>query len=253
MPDDKEWWREFFSGAWLELQRQYGSDIEQNRAEADFIEEALRLEPDLKVLDIPCGEGRIAIELAARGHRVTGVDMTKAFLDDARRHAEARGLKIDWLHGDMRNIAWEDEFDAAVNFWGSFGYFDDEGNAEFAEKVARALKPGGRFLIEGHLAETILPKFQEKGWATIGDVTVLEKRTWNAAESRVDVDWTFIHGGRTSERHSSIRIYSYRELRTLLEGAGFSDVAGYEGRSLRPLKVGSTRAAVVAVKGCAER
>lgn len=142
MTGQPDWWEGFFSGLWLEVQRQFKSE-EQTQAEADFIEKALALAPGAHVLDAPCGEGRIALTLAARGYQVTGVDITEPLLDDARRQAATRGLDVTWERRDMRDLPWEGAFDAVLCFWGSFGYFDDAGNIEHVQAVARALKPGG--------------------------------------------------------------------------------------------------------------
>jgi cyclopropane fatty-acyl-phospholipid synthase-like methyltransferase len=147
MPD--EWWQTFFAGHWLDVQRVFKA--ERTTAEADFIERVLKLQPGAAVLDVPCGEGRLSVELASRGYRLTGVDITEALLADARRTAAERRLDVAWHRRDMRDLPWREDFDGAYCFWGSFGYFDDEGNRAFLEAVARALKPGGRFLMDRRL------------------------------------------------------------------------------------------------------
>ena len=70
------------------------TDDEDNRAAADKVERAVELERPARVLDVPCGEGRIAIELAARGHDVNAVDLNERFLADGRRKAQERGFSI---------------------------------------------------------------------------------------------------------------------------------------------------------------
>ncbi len=158
-----EWWERFFSGPWLDVQRQIRTE-EETCNEADFIQKLLQLAPQAKVLDVPCGEGRLSLEMASRGYQVTGVDITLPLLDDARRKATERQLNIVWEHRDMRDLPCQEEFDGAFCFWGSFGYFDEQGNADFLKAVCRALKPGARFLVDTHIAETLLPIFQERGW-----------------------------------------------------------------------------------------
>jgi SAM-dependent methyltransferase len=79
----------------------------------------------MEVLDLACGHGRIANRLAARGARVTGLDATPLFLDLARRDANARGVDVDYLEGDMRTLPWTGRFDRVVNWFTAFGYFDD--------------------------------------------------------------------------------------------------------------------------------
>jgi ubiquinone/menaquinone biosynthesis C-methylase UbiE len=77
---------------------------------------------------VPCGDGRIAVELASERHEITGVDLNETFLGTAARKAEQPSVNVEWLRLDMRELAFDSDFDAAINFGGSFGYFDDEGN-----------------------------------------------------------------------------------------------------------------------------
>src|SRR5215472_10930156 len=77
------------------------------------------------VLDLCCGPGRHALELARRGYRVTAVDRTEAFLARAQATARKEGLTIDLVHSDMRDFRRATSFDATLNLFTSFGYFDD--------------------------------------------------------------------------------------------------------------------------------
>lgn len=242
-----EWWMGFFSGLWLDAQRQAQTE-EQTRADAGGIEKLLRLAPRAKVLDVPCGQGRIALELAARGYQVTGVDITQPFLDDARRKATERQLEIILAHRDMRDLPWREEFDGAFCAWGSFGYFDEEGNAAFAQAVCRALKPGARFFVDIPIAETIFPRFQDHAWMRFGDTLLLQEAHFDHVHSRMEVEWTLVREGKMEKSSSSLRIYTYRELRRLLEEAGFANCEGYGSLSLEPFKLGSPRLYLVATK-----
>src|SRR5262245_52014949 len=131
MSEQPEWWEEFFP-VWAEVQRQAKSE-EQTRSEADCIENLLQLPLQAKVLDVPCGEGRLALQLAALGFRVTGVDLALPLLEEARQKAAERRLEAAWEHRDMRDLPWQAIFDGAFCFWGSFGYFDEAGNAAFLQ------------------------------------------------------------------------------------------------------------------------
>lgn len=108
----------------------------------------LELEPGMAVLDVPCGHGRIANRLAERGCCVTGLDATPRFLDLARRDAADRSVDVTYVHGDMRQLEWTGQFDRAVNWFTSFGCFTDEENHQVLAEAHRALRPGGRLLIE---------------------------------------------------------------------------------------------------------
>lgn len=238
------WYDTFFSDDWLYVQRNLHTP-ERSDADAGAIAELLGLEPGMEVLDAPCGAGRISIPLARRGLVVTGVDFTAELLDDARR--DGVGLDVTWEERDMRDLPWPGRFDAAVNVWGSFGYFDDEGERTFASALCNALKPGGKLLIDVPSHETLFTRYQPRDWMRVGEVILLEDRTWNAVEGRMHVEWTFVRDGRTSHRTTDMRLYSCAELCTLLRGAGFSAFTPYGGFDGRPFDIGQ-RLALVATK-----
>jgi hypothetical protein len=188
----------------------------------------------------------LTIALARRGHLMTGVDFTPVFLDEAR--AAAGELPITFIERDMRRLDGLAGFDAAFNYWGSFGYFDDAGDEAVAAGVCKALVPGGRFAIDVNLIETLIPIFQPKGWFQAGDVTVLEDRVFDFTTSRIESDWTFIRAGGEERKHTTTRLYSAHELSDLLRRAGFTSVRFLDGASEAPLTVFSRRALVVATK-----
>ena len=96
-----EWWKNFFYGVALDLWRQAVTD-EHTRHEADFIESVLQLAPSANVLDVPCGNGRIALELASRGYRMTGVDIASEFIDEAQAKSNEQQLDVVWKLGDRK-------------------------------------------------------------------------------------------------------------------------------------------------------
>lgn len=244
----KAWWEGFFSYLWLNVQRD-SKGGEQTRLEADFIQNVLQLGPRSKVLDVPCGNGRHSIELATRGYRVTGVDITQDFLDDAQSKAAEQKLEIAWERRDMRELPWQGEFDGAFCFWGSFGYFDDNGNADFLRAVCGVLKAGARLLLDTHVTETLLPKlFHERGWKQVGDTIVLEDREYDHVLGRTNTEWILLRDGEVFKKSTSIRLYSYRELCTLLKHNGFADFEGYGSLNSDAFKLGSPRLYLVATK-----
>jgi len=241
-----EWWETFFSGLWLDVQRVFKAA--STTSEADFIERVLKVERGDAILDVPCGEGRLALELASRGYRVTGVDVIKSVLEDARRVATERRLEVAWHRRDMRDLPWQEAFDGAFCFWGSFGYFEDEENKAFLTAVARTLKPGGRFVIDlPNVAEGLLPRFQERDWWPVGELIALQERRYDHVRSRIDVNWTLVRSGQAETKTSSIRVYTYRELCNLLTEAGFTNLDGFSSLTGEAFKLGQ-RLYMVAVK-----
>ena len=143
-----EWWGSFFDEAWLKAG--FGI-IPRKRTLADtrFILKTLSLAPKSRILDACCGVGRHAIELARLGFRVTGVDLTRGYLEIARENARRRHVNVRFEQGDIRTIDYDRKFDAAICMWTSFGYVEKEpDNLRALRAIKGALKDGGKFLIE---------------------------------------------------------------------------------------------------------
>lgn len=243
-----EWWENFFSGTWEEAQLALWTE-EGNRATTDKVERALQLSPGARVLDVPCGDGRISVELAARGHQVTGIDLNETFLAAAAQKAEERGVQVEWQRLDMREIPFDSQYDAALNFWGSFGYFDEADNERTAAVVHRALRPGGRFLIDVPSAETIFPRFVDRLWFPAGEMLVLAENRYDLDAGRSETDWTIVAAdGRRELRHSSIRLYTFHEVAALLRGVGFTRVEGFDADDLGAFQIGAARLIAVGTK-----
>jgi SAM-dependent methyltransferase len=121
--------------------------LRQTRAEVDFLVRSLGLREGGRILDIPCGYGRHASELARRGFPVVGVDLSRAMIAEARRRW-TEGPRLRFLRQDMRRIVFRNEFDAVVNLYTSFGYFAPRENEAVLRRMAGALRPGGRILID---------------------------------------------------------------------------------------------------------
>ncbi|MGH9664720.1 MAG: class I SAM-dependent methyltransferase [Bryobacteraceae bacterium] len=116
-----------FRGAALDFWRR-AVTAEQTHVEADFLERTFAAAPAAQFLDVPCGNGRHALELARRGYRTTGVDLSAEFIAEARAAGSA---STSWVQGDMCDLPWSGAFDGACCFGNSFGYLDHEGAAGF--------------------------------------------------------------------------------------------------------------------------
>jgi len=244
-----EWWEQFFHGPWGRWQAA-GIWHDRTEAEAGFIADALDLCAGDEVLDVACGTGRHAIALANRGMQVTGIDFNAAALELAAVAADGCTPAPRFVKSDMRCLRFRDRFDAAYCFWTSFGYFEDESHdLVVAKRIAEALRPGGRFLLDLQVTETILPRF-EPGHSELLDAAgsreLREQRKLDHATGRVEADWIFIEEGRSESWHSSIRLYSYHELCALLREAGFARFEAFDTQTGEPFSLGSSRLALVA-------
>jgi SAM-dependent methyltransferase len=245
-----DWWTEFFVGPLSDLQLA-GINEDRATAEVDEIEKRLGLSEPADVLDAPCGTGRHSLELARRGHRVTGVDFNPKVIAHAREAAIKEKLAAEFRVQDLRHVDDEAKFDAALCAWGSFGYFDDAENADHVRRISRALRPGGRFFIDLHVAETLFHKYRTQDWFWWGEgekrVRVLEERCFDCDSGRMSSVWTFQKSGAETSHPISIRLYTYRELRMLLEKAGFTSFSAADAEG-KPLVLGSQRLWLVAGK-----
>jgi len=240
------WWENFFHGVALDFWRAAIND-EQTRAEADFIQKQLRLTASARVLDVPCGNGRLALELARRGFELTGVDISAEFMDEAKRNSSAAGVDIDWHERDMRNLPWTNEFDGAFCFGNSFGYLEDNENSEFLQAVSRSLKTGARFVLDAPaIAECILPNFQPSRSFEIADISVSIEHRYDHEQGRMFNDFTFTRNGVEDKRPSSQRVYTYRELTALLRDAGLEVVEGHSSLTEEPFSLGAERLLIIA-------
>jgi SAM-dependent methyltransferase len=242
------WWENFFHGVALDFWRAAISD-EQTRAEADFVEKHLQLAAKAKVLDIPCGNGRLAIALARRGFELTGVDLASEFIEEAKRNSLAAGVDVEWHERDMRNLPWTNEFYGAFCFGNSFGYLDDDQNTEFLQAVSRSVKPGARFVLDAPaVAECILPNFQASRSFEIAGIAVSIEHHYDHEQGRMFNDFTFTRDGVEDKRPSSQRIYTYGELTDLLRDAGFEVVSTYASLAEDAFKLGANRLLLVTAK-----
>jgi SAM-dependent methyltransferase len=243
-----DWPVAFFDDDYLRIYRPMFSE-ERTRAEADFIARTLALPERARVLDLACGFGRHAIEMARRGHRVTGLDFNPRYLAIAEEEARRAGVPARWMRGDMRKLSFEGEFDAAYSFFTSFGYFSDEENERVLAGVARALAPGGRFLLDMMNRDWLLTHPQQRIWNQREDGSLLmEEISLDLVRSRVVSRQMLIppEGGSRLAKSFDLRAYTAAELSALLRRQGFevrgvwggADGAEYSTESRRLILLG---------------
>jgi SAM-dependent methyltransferase len=220
---------------------------EMTRVESEFLAKALNVPESGHVLDVPCGNGRLSIELARRGIHVTGVDQSEEFISEAR--ASGGNLPATWIVNDMRKLAWREEFDGAFCFGNSFGYLNARESLEFIKSIARALKLGSRFVLDsGMAAESILPNRQKTRWFRLGDIYMLSENEYDAREGRLDIQYTFIRDGKVDVRPSSSYVLTVREICAMHEDAGLEPVEVLGSITGEPYQLGSPRLILVSRK-----
>jgi 2-polyprenyl-3-methyl-5-hydroxy-6-metoxy-1,4-benzoquinol methylase len=243
----KAGWERFFDGhapVYME-----NSFTQNTMNEVDFLVRELRLKRGAAILDVGCGTGRHAVELARRGFAVTGVDLSEGMLDQARRHAARAGVEVTLIHANAARMRLGRQFDAVIclceGAFGLLGQGDDalEQPLAILRRVARALKPGARCLF------TVLNGYRAVRLHSQGDV-----------ESNVFDPLTLTELSEVNDPRSSPtmreRAFVPTELRLLFRTAGLTvlhmwgGTAGDWGR--RQIKLDEWEIMVVAEKRSAK-
>jgi len=223
----KPWFEEVFDEDYLRTLPFMRAD--QTLREVEFISNALQTDPGAEILDVGCGYGRHAIELVQRGFNVTGLDLSLPLLIRAADEAQRRALSVNFVHADMREMSFENQFDGAYSMLTSFGYFDEETNLRVAERIGRALKPGRRFLLDVINRDYVVADLPVRVWWEGTGCVVLEEVDFNFHTSRINTHRSIVfEDGRQLEQELSVRAYSLHEIGRLLRQAGFRviDVSG---------------------------
>ncbi|MBI4370341.1 MAG: class I SAM-dependent methyltransferase [Elusimicrobia bacterium] len=226
MTEHDNWWHHAFVKGNYPLVELTGDKYwrQKTREQTQFLLKTLRLPEGATILDLACGAGRHAINLAQQGYQVTGVDISPIYLSRARRAAEKAGLLINWLRQDMRRMAFNAKFDAVINLFTSFGYFPKTGDDLLVlRRVHQALKPSGLFLVDTFDPASLRRVFQPQSWTRLPDGSfILEERQISKKEKAILTHWIFLMKNRPCrEMRSFIRIYTKKRLSRLLVRAGF--------------------------------
>lgn len=244
----RPWWETFFGTDYL---KQYELDVQRTREEVDAIETILHLRKGARILDLACGAGRHSIELAKRGYRVTGYDLSEELLKTARSAARAAKQDVDFAQGDMRELPYRGAFDAVINMFSSFGYFDSvDEDRKVLEGVARALTIRGKVLMDRFNRESLAYELPLQGWRVgVDGSVILQEDTFDVLRGRYDTRQIVIDRDGTREHLGSVRAYTLPELKGLFDAAGLPIHRVLGGLDLSPYVARSRRLVLYAVKG----
>ena len=246
---EQPWYKTFFGEDYLRIYDFLTP--ERTGREVEGVVGLLGLPEGSAILDLCCGHGRHSIELAKRGFRVTGLDLSGVFLEHAREAAESEGVDVRWMEGDMRRIPFEGEFDAVINMFTAFGYLEsEEEDQEVLRQVHKALKPGGLFLLEVMQREWLMRHFDPGGVMRHADgLIVLEERDFDMLTSRCNVRVTMLlPDGQRREYGHAARIYTLTDLVRMMNLAGLHVEGYYGGLDGSTLGMDSRRLVMVAAK-----
>jgi 2-polyprenyl-3-methyl-5-hydroxy-6-metoxy-1,4-benzoquinol methylase len=200
--------------------------------ECDFIEKEIDFNKSQKIIDIGCGTGRHSIELAKRGYKVTGIDLSESQLVRAKEKAKAQNLQIDFQKHDARNLTFKNEYDLAIILCeGAFSLMEtDEMNYEILRNATNSLKAASKLIfttLNGlfplfHSVEEFGASTTEEGNATYS------KNTFDLMTFR-DFNITIVEDdfGNKKELECNERYYVPSEITWLLKSLGFKKIDIY--------------------------
>ena len=183
-----------------------------------------------RILDVPCGDGRISLGLLKKGYLVTGVDISPGYIKKAKLKAKGN-KRAKFAVGDMRKIDYEDEFDAVINWFGSFGYFDDEQNQEVLRRLINSLTKKGILIIDVTNRDYIIQtmggfyEWQPEVLLSKGKKKLFGKYELDPFTSRIEV--TLRIKDTKKKIYYSMRCYSLHELASMLKKQGMKIVEVY--------------------------
>jgi 2-polyprenyl-3-methyl-5-hydroxy-6-metoxy-1,4-benzoquinol methylase len=252
-------WEDFWAEIFRVRYRSTLQGIEQyDKMVADFCIEVLHLHPGDKLLDIASGAGDQSIEFAKHGVDVTGFDLAKSLIRVAQERARQEGVTIDFYQGDMRDMSYDQRFNAAVMLSHSFGFFNHEENKRVLHESYRALVDGGSLLLD-LMNPYNLPVFQRTWTKLEGGYLLSEPHVFDAPAgvlrgrpaTFIDVDaGVVVLASQDALANNDIRMYTAPEIQSLLEEVGFTKIELYGQNKLprMPYTVKSDRLVAIATR-----
>lgn len=257
------WWSEksgFFGNFYIEgddsiegyLSRKKQSLKQRTSTEIGGIIKLLSLKRDSKILDCPCGYGRHSIGLTQEGMIVTGSDINSTHLKKALSDSKKEKVEIKFIKENMIGIRYKNEFDAVINMFYSFGFFDtDKENEKVLKNFFKALKKGGKLLMhtDVNIPRIISGKYKEKETRILNNgktLKIIDEYDLNT--KRINGAWIIKNNAKESKKEYSVRVYTKEEFTTLCRKAGFSEVKAYSDWSGKPYSKNSEDMIIVATK-----
>jgi SAM-dependent methyltransferase len=239
-----DWFDSWFESPWYMRLYRHRTDAEARRA-VHLVLDIAGIPRGSRILDLCCGYGRHALALAEDGFAVIGLDSSIYLIDRAREvypHAN-----VEYVVGDMRGPYPHAPFDAIVNFFTSFGYFDThEENAHVIRTMAESVRPGGMVVMDFFNAERVRANLVPESMDMIDGVTILQER-W-IEEPFVRKRITVNNPCRAEQTFEErVWLYTAGELQAMMTGAGLdvrSIFGTYDGDPFHPM--GSERCIIIA-------
>jgi SAM-dependent methyltransferase len=246
-----DWFLEFASESGFDPWYSQQPQPEDLTAEVDFLVKQLAVKPGCHLLDVPCGKGSHARILAGRGFAVTGIDVNKRYIEEARAQSlldRTDGL-LSFIHDDMRNLAVSAAFEGGYCLGDSFGYFGPDDTELFIRGFSRSLKRGAKLIIDtSSVAEVLIPNLKESDKLEAGGLEIEITRKYHADSSCLESRFTIKSATGLEVKNSLQWVFSTGELSRMLGKNGFAVDALYGSIYEERFDLGSERLLMVALK-----
>ena len=229
-----EWWKTFFDEEYLRIAGQVFRQEDSTRQAAELWS-MLDLTSGCRLLDAPCGWGRLSRPLAVLGATVLGVDQSEILLEAAEmQRGEVGPERLRYLRHDLREPLSEGDFDVACNIFTSFGYGKEEEDLAVFQTLREAVRPGGRVLVETSHRDLLCASLARSSKTAIrmADGSIfLDEPEFDPIAGVTTLNWYWSGPFGSGEKHAKWRCYTPTEIVRLLESAGLRFMGAYKGLS----------------------
>lgn len=192
-----------------------------------------------KILDLMCGNGRLAINLAKYGFKIIGIDISQRIIEDAISRAQRYEVSnmVKFYVGDARDLKnileQEAPFDAVIWAWSSIGFYDENIDRKILREASDLTRSGGLLLIIYTInRDALLKRFSEKAIEEIGDLVIIKRNEFDPFSSKLKMSWDiYQREGKDmkyiTETWVELRIYSLHEIIKLIESSGWKFLEAY--------------------------
>jgi len=225
-----DWWKSIFNANYLRTDSDVVEDSEITKNEIDLFVKSINLSQNAEILDLCCGQGRHAIDLAKRGYnKITGLDRSHYLISRARKLNRQAGLNVQFREGDARKIRIKnDSFDVVIVAGNSFGYFESANDdVKVLEEIKRVLKPGGKLLIDVTDGNYMRENYEPRSWEWIDkNYFVCRERSLSKNGNRLISREVITHvtKGVIADQFYAERLYCFDDIKSLLSNVGFTEI-----------------------------
>lgn len=230
----QDWYATAFDGSTAEM-----AWTDRTEQEVDRALKMLRPQGGERILDLACGSGHHALELARRGFSVVGADISVDLIEIARSEAGGQDVDASFVEGDLRVLDFDAEFDIVLNLNdGAVGYFEsDEENHRTFEVIARALKPGGQNLVQLPNVLYAREHLPQRSWIPSSAMVELVEHRWNKRDRDMEGIMIPLRFGEVLDGLDGIefrqRLYTVEELQDIYASVGMTLTGVFHGSGKR--------------------